>query len=619
MIRPMNRSTQRAGLPDAKTLFDESAAGIVVSGDSGAGKSNLMILLMMLLIQHGIGLTLIDPHGDLANDLERQCAALPDRIRRRVIVIRHADTDRIVGINPLSIGRFAGNALTHAARIVSKVGHVSRILLHAWGEKDFNSKPVLFKWTTRFLTMLARVGMTIADVRHFFDVGSGVYQALAATAPDLLSRLEMEELADMRPRDREDFIASTKNRFLGFLENPIVELILGKLKQTLDVGRLIAQNAIIIISLERGGVLREDDVEILANLWLSEIFYAVYNMPQEARTPHFVFLDELPVFLSSAELISRGLTQVRKFKTRIVGAFQGVQPFPDRGNDRLLNALIGQCNLQFYFRHKNPVDAKFFGEIVRLPSLDLLRKKFVLTTPQQFQEGHDQVVLTDESANWNDAEQEGASQTDAVSDTATHSNGTTQSTGATDTRRDSLQGLADAVSRAQSSQNGSNSSDAAAHGTTRTDGRNWSKTRNRGGSITRKTTLVPRIRTRDIVTSVQFYTAEEQIIEAASRFTGLPIGTALVYIGGRGVAEARLPLVQNPLRRTPRFAIKKLNELRRIVVARDEFATPDQLVNERRDFERQLIQYLNDRRMIERTRPQLVYDDPPDDNPLLTI
>ena len=70
--------------------------------------------------------------------------------------------------------------------------------------------------------------------------------------------------------------------------------------------------------------------------------------------------------------------------------------------------------------------------------------------------------------------------------------------------------------------------------------------RSRGGSVTRKTTLVPRIRTRDIVSSVQFFTAEEQIIEAASRFTGLPVGTALLYIAGRAVAEAALPLAKNP-------------------------------------------------------------------------
>ena len=141
---------------------------------------------------------------------------------------------------------------------------------------------------------------------------------------------------------------------------------------------------------------------------------AVYNTPRDARVPHFVFLDELPVFLSPADLITRALTQVCKFKIRVISAFQGTQLFPDRSDDRLLNTLIGQCNLQFYFRHKNPADAKFFGEVVKLPSYDRLKKKHVLTTPQQYQDGNNRFVLTDESANWNDAEQEGASQADAV-------------------------------------------------------------------------------------------------------------------------------------------------------------------------------------------------------------
>ena len=112
MVTTARQRPKRASLPDAKTLFDESAAGIAISGDSGTGKSSLMLLLMLHLIRAGIGLTLIDPHGDLATDLERHCAALPERIRRRLVVVRYSDTDRIVGMNPLSIGRFLGNALT---------------------------------------------------------------------------------------------------------------------------------------------------------------------------------------------------------------------------------------------------------------------------------------------------------------------------------------------------------------------------------------------------------------------------------------------------------------------------------------------------------------------------
>ena len=615
--RPQERR-RKASLPNIEVLFGESAAGIAISGDSGSGKSNLMQLLMQALIRQGVGLTLIDPHGDLASDLERYCASLPERIRRRVIVIRYADTTRIAGINPLSIGHGATDDLTARAMIASKVGHVSKILLYAWGERDFNSKPVMFKWTTRFLTMLARAGLTIADVRHFFDMGSPVYQALTRTAPDVVSRLEMEELADMRPREREDLIASTKNRFLGFLENPITAMVLGKPGDAIDVARLIAEGAIIIVNLERGGVLRDEDVEIFANLWLNELLYAAYNTPREQRVPHFVFLDELPVFQSSADLITRALAQVRKFKVRLVCAFQGTQFFDERTEDRLLNALIGQCNVQFFFRHKNPVDAKFFAEIVKLPSLDLLKTKHVLKTPQQYQDGHDIVVLTDESDSWNDAEQEGSSQADAISDTETQTQGTSDTSGSTDTRSGPADRLAEAVSLARSNQTNTSRSQASARGTTRTDGHNWSATRSRGGSRTRKTTLVPRIRTRDVVTSIQFLSTDEQFLAEASEFTRKAIGTALLYTAGRGVSQVTLPLASNPLRRTPTFAGKKLSQLRSQVFARREFATPEQLLADRQQFERQVVRYL-EKQVAAVSPPALLPPEPEDDNPLLTI
>ena len=73
MISRRQRSTSRpTSLPKIDVLFGESAAGLALSGDSGSGKSNLMLVLMQALTDQGVGLTLIDPHGDLAADMERR-------------------------------------------------------------------------------------------------------------------------------------------------------------------------------------------------------------------------------------------------------------------------------------------------------------------------------------------------------------------------------------------------------------------------------------------------------------------------------------------------------------------------------------------------------------------
>src|SRR4051812_37748696 len=91
MRRRPSRISRRTRLSDPRVLLEQSAAGIAVSGDSGSGKSNLMALLIQFLIRLDVGLTLIDPHGDLAAQTERYCASLPLRLQRKVVVVRFAE------------------------------------------------------------------------------------------------------------------------------------------------------------------------------------------------------------------------------------------------------------------------------------------------------------------------------------------------------------------------------------------------------------------------------------------------------------------------------------------------------------------------------------------------
>jgi hypothetical protein len=499
------------------------------------------------------------------------------------------------------------------------VGHVARILLYAWGERDFNSRPVLFKWLNRVLTTMATAGLTLADARHFFNVGSDVYRALTSTVPDVLARVEMNELAEMRPREREDLIASTRNRLLGFLENPLVELTLGRPHGWLDASTMIRDRQITIISLEQRGVLREEDQQIFANLWLCELLNAAYNLPRHERALHAIFLDELPQFAPSFDVLTHALAQVRKFKLRLVGAFQGTQMFPDRTEDRLLNALIGQCGATIVHRHKNPVDAKFFGELVTLPVLNPLAEKHRLTQWQQYQDGNDVAFLTDSNETWSDADQSGGSRSNAQSDTTTDTTTDNRSstTGNTVTRDERT--LAEAVSRARSEQTGTGTSSATARGATATDGTNWSNTRTRGGGRTRKMTLVPRLRWRQVVTNIEFFSTQEQMDYGAREVTRLGTGEGILYRAGEVPLRVQFPLARGPFDRTPKFAAKQVQALEREITSRPIFATPAEIIAERRDFERRLIGHLKRLAIQHEPAAPPPPDDGEDDNPHLAI
>ena len=616
----------RSALLNLDVLFNESAGGIQVSGDSGTGKSCVLGLFMQQLIKkpNGPGFVLIDPHGDLARDMQAFCADLPARHHRRVVIVHPSDARIVAGVNPLAVNPDGLDALTWRARVLKKAGHCGKILLHSWGEKDFNSKPVLFKFTSWYLETLGLAQLSIPDVRHFFDPRSPIYHPLAQLAPDPIAQLELHELGAMRFIDREDLIASTKNRFLGLLKNPFIELALGKLGAVLDAERLIQEGAIVIINLEPGGVLRDEDREILANVWLSEFLFAAYNTPRGQRRPFGVFVDELPIFAASANLIRESVTQVRKFRLHFCCAHAGTQFFEDGTQDKLLNALTGACRVHILFRHQNEVDATYFAKLVKLPELSPTKVKHVQRQPMQFQDGHDIMTLEDYGENWNEGDQQGGAQADGSTNTTTETQGRRDDHGRTRTETQDEHSLRRSVAEARAETSGTSSSQSAAQGQTHTTTANWARTNSRGGSRTFKQSLVPRIAIRDIVTSIQFFTTEEQITQAASAIAGFPIGTAFLYIAGKGTMRVAFPLPKQPFLRTPKFGRKKLQALLSEVLARPEYGTPASIQAERVQFLQTLARHLSTL-LLERQRqarilpapanPLVIIADKPDDDP----
>jgi hypothetical protein len=69
---------------------------LAVVGSTGSGKSTLLLQLVTGLLDTGWGSTVIDPHGDLVNDI---LARVPSRHADRVHVLRLADRDHPRGFN----------------------------------------------------------------------------------------------------------------------------------------------------------------------------------------------------------------------------------------------------------------------------------------------------------------------------------------------------------------------------------------------------------------------------------------------------------------------------------------------------------------------------------------
>src|SRR2546430_6693483 len=78
---------------------DERRRHLYIVGQTGTGKSTLLLNLIRQDLAAGEGLALLDPHGDLA---EAALEHVPRLRTNDLVYINPADAERPIGFNPLS-------------------------------------------------------------------------------------------------------------------------------------------------------------------------------------------------------------------------------------------------------------------------------------------------------------------------------------------------------------------------------------------------------------------------------------------------------------------------------------------------------------------------------------
>lgn len=577
------------------SLLPLSAAGIDISGVSGSGKTNAGKLLFLAHVSAGYPAFFFTPHSQDAQALKRMCLELPEHIHRNVITIKPADPSFVVPVNPLRVARTGLSDYEWSARLSNKVGHTARILLASAGEGGlgFASRPLLRKWVTRWLRALAFLNLSVADVRHFIDVSSDVYQGLTRLIPDMMARSEMDEIADVRLSEREEQIASAKNRFLSLLENSVIEAHLGKVEGVLNAADILATGRSIIFDVSKEGMLSDDDQQILANIYLTELIHTLMNLPESKLPEHpcLVCIDELPVFESSAPLLMDACTEIRKFSGRFVFMHQGTCRFAGAEKNEFLNTIVKMCRVHLYFRHVG-TDARFFADIFSMPSYDPMREKFRLYTPQQFTEEQRIITLVDESEALAEGETAGGA---AKTGTSTNQNwsdatGHSQSTSLSAQEEQ----LRDVITRTQGEVNSSNASKGGARGKSEEHSSNWSTSTTRTRTRTRKQTILPVLRTRDVLSSVTFFTPDEHDREAAAILAAKDTGQAILHVSGKALFHVTLPLAKDRLKHAPHTLAQLETAYRAHLRALPFFHTPEAVFAERKHFVDVLLRNLRE-------------------------
>lgn len=331
-----------------------------VIGQTGAGKSVLLEQLIVAAIREGMGVGLLDPHGDLAN---RVLDFIPSHRTNDLVLVDGTDTQMPVGWNPLDSRDARSRPL-----VVSGVLAVFRkVFGEFWGPRlEHVFRNVL-------AALLETRDATLIGVLRMLAEEDFRRRILAHVQDPLVRYFWEREFSLYSPGLRAEVASPVQNKVAAALTNPILRNILGQVRSTFSIADIMNDGGIFVANLAKG-LMGQDASNLLGSLLLGDFQLAAYarvDQLPDKRRPFLLVVDEFPSFATDA--LGEMLVEARKFKLGIILAHQNLAQI----DEPLRRAVLGNTGTTVVFR-VGPEDAeqiaRLFSPVLTAEDLTRLAK-----------------------------------------------------------------------------------------------------------------------------------------------------------------------------------------------------------------------------------------------------
>lgn len=313
-----------------------------VIGASGSGKSTLLLDLIAQDIEAGRGVALLDPHGDLVDEI---LGRIPEERLADVILFDPADAGYPVAWNILE----AHSELERTLLASDLVG-IFRRFSTSWGDQMTS---VL---GNAVLVLLESPGTTLLDLREFLvDRPTRERLLTAVDDPYLFSYFRHEfQLAAGKS------VGAILTRLDGFLRSKTVRQIVGAKESRLDLRSVVDQSQIFLARLSQGAI-GEENAALLGSLLVSkfhQITMSRQEVKREERRPFFLYADECQEVATAS--MAQLLAGARKYGLGLILAHQDLRQLEAKAPE-VSSALLGNAGTRIAFRVGDR-DAKALAE-----------------------------------------------------------------------------------------------------------------------------------------------------------------------------------------------------------------------------------------------------------------
>lgn len=288
---------------------------VYVIGKTGSGKTTLLRNLLVQHIARGHGVGLIDPHGDLAEELLQH---IPPRRADHFVYFNPGDLDFPIGLNLLA--NVAGDERHLVASGI--VAAFKSIWHDSWGPRTE------YLLRNSVSALLDCPNTTLLGVNRLFT--DDLYRAwvVRQVRDPFIRDFWAKEYESYDARFRREAIAPIQNKVGQFLLNPVIRNILGQVRAKVSIPFVMDNQRIFIANLAKGRI-GQDKASLLGSLLVTQFQLAAMarsTSPEHTRRDFYLFIDEFQNFGTDA--FTAILAEARKYRLCLTLAHQYVDQLP---------------------------------------------------------------------------------------------------------------------------------------------------------------------------------------------------------------------------------------------------------------------------------------------------
>jgi len=344
----------------------------LILGSTGSGKSTLLKNIVNQDIKNNFGLTLIDPHGDLAREVFIENKEIKDviyfdplisNIRINLLERYYSKSDyRYNSETELIIDNLI-SVLSKLFSTESKMGHKIEYLIRN--------------------TALLALEQDNPNLRMFYEILQNLNyrnKLIKSSNNLVIKEYFINEFNKAGDYQRVKMVSGVTSKIGRLLNSPLTSKIFNCNKSNIDFRNIINNKSKLICNLSKGNI-GEHNSNMLGTVIIAKLQQASYsfsNFKPKDRTEHYLYIDEFSNFITPS--FKQMVSESRKYKTYLYLSEQSLSQQDEDTN----NILLSNAGNIISFRTSSSSEAKkledVYNQIKYRDFIDLPNHYFYLIT-----------------------------------------------------------------------------------------------------------------------------------------------------------------------------------------------------------------------------------------------